>query len=216
MGKLIFMGMTKSISYAVSILLYTLLYKGLRLLFKSFLRLFSPAQSAVKTKMLIQESYKLNFVVDGDTMSFVDENSTEFRVRLYGIDTPEKFDSAKLDKETKEGNTFLKKLMGKGVKKEDIIEAGLKASNVVKDIMNNGEYYKLDLKNVDKYGRYVAIVYVDGENFNEILVSEGIAIIAENFISKFEINHYKSLENYARTNKNGLWENYSQVLLNMK
>ena len=48
-----------------------------------------------------KESFVVKRVIDGDTFELdgKDENGKYLRVRLLGIDTPEKFESGKLDKD---------------------------------------------------------------------------------------------------------------------
>ena len=52
-----------------------------------------------RQKETSKELYTVKRVIDGDTfeMDAKDENGKYLRVRLLGIDTPEKFESSKLD-----------------------------------------------------------------------------------------------------------------------
>ncbi len=102
---------------------------------------------AEQTKIELVEKENVVRVIDGDT--FVLENGE--RVRLIGIDTPEKgemcFEEAK--------NRLEELVLGKNVL-----------------------LYK-DRSMRDKYGRLVRFVYVDGFFVNNVLVEEGFAFAFE-------------------------------------
>lgn len=95
-------------------------------------------------------------VVDGDTIDAnVDLGFNVFfkvRLRLNGIDTPELRDS----------NPELKALGFKA--KQRVIE-------LIKDRM-----VVIESRKVDKYGRYLADVYLNSININQQLISEGLAV----------------------------------------
>ena len=91
-------------------------------------------------------SGKVVKVADGDTFTLLDNNNQQVRVRLHGIDAPERGQDF--------GNVSRQKLsdliFGKGVVVEEM--------------------------DVDRYGRTVAIVYTtDGICVNEQLLKEGLA-----------------------------------------
>ncbi|MEE4250949.1 MAG: thermonuclease family protein [Alcanivoracaceae bacterium] len=81
---------------------------------------------------------------DGDTLR-VSVEGTIYKVRLYGIDTPE-----------------YKQAFGSAAKQalEDLVE---------------GKQITLKEREQDRYGRLVATVYADGENVNLQLVENGYA-----------------------------------------
>ncbi|KAB2328951.1 nuclease [Cytobacillus depressus] len=91
------------------------------------------------------------YVVDGDTMDVEIDVGFDFssfqRLRLYGVDTPERkqpgFEEAK--------QFVIDKILQKPVQ---IIT------------------YKKD-----SFGRWLSIVFVDGENLNDLLLEEGLAVI---------------------------------------
>lgn len=84
-------------------------------------------------------------VADADTLSLLDRSSTQHRIRLYGIDAPER-DQA-------HGEQAAQALASR--------IAGRRVDAVVVD--------------TDDYGRTVATVYLDGENLNLWLVEQGHA-----------------------------------------
>jgi micrococcal nuclease len=102
----------------------------------------------------VQYKYRANVVkwVDGDTVDLlVDLGFYHFvktRFRLYGIDTPERGDAL-----WGEASDFAKIAAPEGT--EVVIEV---------------------FKAADKYGRWLANIYLDGQNINESLVASGLAV----------------------------------------
>lgn len=124
-------------------------------------------------------------VVDGDTLDvdIADGNYPTTRIRLWGVDTPE----------TKHPQSYY----------------GLEASEFAKKT-TLGKDVTLLLNPKDTRGKYKRLLaYVqleDGRVFNELLLSDGFAYADLRF--KHDYYHkYKSLEDKARRQKKGLWEN---------
>jgi endonuclease YncB( thermonuclease family) len=84
-------------------------------------------------------------VADGDTVSLLDRNNTQHKVRLFGIDTPEQNQPY--------GNAAKKVLL-------DLV--GQKTVGVV-------------VVTTDSYGRKVGTLYLDGVNINVAMVERGYA-----------------------------------------
>lgn len=95
-------------------------------------------------------------VIDGDTIDCaVDLGftvSVNVRFRLYGLDTMETRDKD----ETKK-------------------ELGLKAKLLAGDVLV-GNHVQLRSHKTDKYGRWLAEVFIDGKSFNQRLLDEGLAV----------------------------------------
>ena len=98
-----------------------------------------------------------NYVVDGDTLDV----SGVGRIRLVGIDTPERGQNG-----YQNATDFVKsKCLGKTI------------------------YLDIDdAENTDKYGRILAVVYVDGYNLNAELLKQGYAKVL--YIPPSEFNPY--------------------------
>jgi micrococcal nuclease len=100
-------------------------------------------------------------VVDGDTIDVVIDLGFDIkystRVRLYGINTPE----------TRSRN-----------KKEK--DAGLKAKCRLTELLLNSEpgviIRTIKDDSVEKYGRLLANIFLNGVNVNELLLQEGLAV----------------------------------------
>lgn len=111
-------------------------------------------------------------VIDGDTFQVKDKFGNSQTIRLFGVDTPEK------------KQTF-----------------GMTATNFTKDLIDKKEVYVESIE-LGKYGRVVAIVYLNGKSLGEILVAEGIAF-AEGENHKLS-NKYYALQEKARVNNRGV------------
>src|SRR6056297_1383530 len=97
-------------------------------------------------------------VYDGDTITVTIDcgfglKMEKQKIRLYGIDTPE------VRGEEKEKGKKVRDILREKVLKKDIILKTIK-----------------DKKG--KYGRYLGILFLDGENLNEWLVKNGYAVVA--------------------------------------
>jgi micrococcal nuclease len=142
-----------------------------------------------------EEKLIVSRVVDGDTFVL----SNKERVRLIGIDTPEKFESRKLDKDVLRSNKD----------KTAIQELGEKASQYVKNLVEGKivtlktDRYSSDR---DKYNRLLRYIYLeDGTCLNAKIIQDGYA----NAYTKFQFEkeeEFKRLEKEARLNNRGLWK----------
>ncbi|MCX6157501.1 MAG: thermonuclease family protein [Ignavibacteriota bacterium] len=133
-------------------------------------------------------------VVDGDTF----ELENKERVRLLGIDTPEKYESKKLDKDAESS----------GMDKKTIKKLGQLASDYVKGFVEGNKVrLERDPTNEDKdrYGRLLRYVYLeDGTCVNAKIVQDGYAQVYESFpITKMD--EFRKLQREARENNRGLW-----------
>jgi len=133
-------------------------------------------------------------VIDGDTFELNDKS----RVRLLGIDTPEKYQSKKLERDAETSGQDIK----------TIKKLGKLASDYVKGIAE-GKRVRLerDPKNddKDKYGRLLRYVYLeDGTCINAKILKDGYAQVYDKFeITK--IDEFRKLQKEARENNRGLW-----------
>lgn len=116
---------------------------------------------------------KVTAVQDGDTFTLLTKDSSRIKVRLHGIDSPER------------GQAFYK------VSKQYL--SGQVSGRTVR-VMFSGR---------DRYGRILGIAFLDTININERLLAAGMA-----WHFKRYDNHpgWAKLENEARANKRGLWQ----------
>ena len=143
---------------------------------------------------LTNEYLVVTKVIDGDTFKM----SNGEKVRLLGIDTPEKYDSDKLDKQTSQS----------GRDKETIKKLGEVSSEYVRKLVEGKKVTLVGdpgYDNKDKYGRSLRYIYMeDGTFVNAKILEDGYANV---FYSKqiSKMDEFKRLERDARENKRGLW-----------
>jgi len=113
-------------------------------------------------------------IADGDTIT-VFQNSKQYKIRLYGIDTPEK--------------------------KQDF---GQKTKHFTSNIVFN-KIIKVIPIDIDRYQRTVGVVYVDGKCLNEELIKAGYAWVYRKYCKKSFCDEWLKLEQNAREKKLGLW-----------
>ena len=98
-----------------------------------------------KTNKLIWLEGRLGFVPDGDSFSLILKNKTTVKIRLKGIDAPERGQGFSLESRS----ALLKKL--------------------------KGEFFRIRHEGVDDYGRVLGTLFVGERNINQEMVSEGFA-----------------------------------------
>ena len=129
---------------------------------------------------------KVQRVVDGDTIYIVDNFGKKFKVRLTGIDAPEKNQSYGLAS-TYELNEIL---INKWV--------------LLKSKPSKGNPYS-----VDRYNRVLAKIILDGMDVNLFQVSRGYAWHFKRYQKQQSLSDrdaYKDAELNAKKNKLGLWK----------
>ena len=113
-------------------------------------------------------------ISDGDTITVLHEGRGE-KIRLYGIDAPEK------------GQAFSKK------------------AKQFTSSMVYGKTVKVEPKDIDQYGRTVALIYVNGQSLNEALIKNGFAWVYRKYCKEPFCDDWLNLEIVARYGKIGIW-----------
>ena len=146
--------------------------------------LFSLLFLLVFTKALSEEITGKAIVIDGDTIKINDE-----RIRLYGIDAPEKEQICK-----KIYLSFFIFNFQKDYKcgEKSILELSKK--------LNNKKVKCTLQSNKDRYKRYIGICYIKNQDINRWLVRNGYALAYRRYSKK-----YIPDEQYAMRNKLGIW-----------
>jgi endonuclease YncB( thermonuclease family) len=138
------------------------------------------------------KNFAVIHVIDGDTLDIdiPDGQSGYTRIRLLGIDAPEKTAASDEMYFSSEATEFAKKIaLGKQV--EVFLDEATETRG--------------------KYGRLLAYVKLpDGKFLNELLLSEGFAYADLRFGHSF-YNKYKQIESRARNSKKGLWKNVTPI-----
>ncbi|WP_267926080.1 thermonuclease family protein [Desulfolithobacter dissulfuricans] len=119
-------------------------------------------------------------VADGDTITVV-KNGQKVKVRLYGIDTPEK------------RQPF-----------------GQKAKKFTNSLVRKKTVY-VEPIDKDRYGRTVGLVYINGQNVNELLVKEGYAWVYRKYCRESFCDDWMRHEKQAQDGKLGLWADSAPV-----
>lgn len=115
-------------------------------------------------------------VADGDTITIINQNDEKVKIRLAGIDCPESF-----------------QIHGEKAKQ-------FLSSRVA------GKRVRIEPDTIDKYGRTVAIVLVNGENLNEQIVAHGHGWVYRKYCTADHCNGWLKLEETAKIAQVGLWE----------
>lgn len=117
-------------------------------------------------------------VADGDTITILDSNNTQFKVRLAGIDAPEK-----------------KQAFGKVSKKS--------LSDLVFD-----KQVTVDWKKLDRYGRTIGKVLINGQDINLEQINRGMAWFYKKYQNELVLDDrlsYLHAQEFAESNNSGLW-----------
>jgi endonuclease YncB( thermonuclease family) len=122
---------------------------------------------------------KVITIQDGDTLTIVDLEGSEYRIRLAGIDAPEK------------GQRF-----------------GYASLSKLSDLCY-GRLVSATCPKMDQYGRHVCTVWLNGTDLNLAQVASGLAWHYKRFEheqSPEEREAYASAEEKARLGRLGLWQ----------
>jgi len=119
-------------------------------------------------------------VSDGDTIVVILVDK-KIKIRLYGIDAPEKNQDY--------GNKATK--------------------NLSRYVLNR--VVEIDEKAVDRYGRLVAVIYFEGENINLKMLFDGLAWAYIQYLNKNDKAEYINAERQAKEEKRGLWEDNNTI-----
>ena len=123
-------------------------------------------------------------VIDGDSLE-INGN----KIRLFGIDAPEKKQNCKKSFLVISFLNFHKKY-----------ECGLLATNKLKKLIDN-KPVKCISESKDHYNRYLSICYLKNRDINSWLVKNGYAIAYKRYSKKYILE-----EQYAKKNKLGIWQ----------
>lgn len=112
---------------------------------------------------------------DGDTITVLTDNNSQVKIRLYGIDTPEK------------GQAF-----------------GQKAKEFTAKMVS-GKVVTIEEIDKDRYGRTVGVVSINGTILNEELLKNGFAWHFGIYCKRPECEQWKKYELKAQGSRIGLW-----------
>jgi micrococcal nuclease len=119
-------------------------------------------------------------VSDGDTITVLD-GTTEHKIRLFGVDSPEKHQPF-----------------------------GTRAKQFTSDMVFR-KTVQVESVTRDRYGRTVGIVKVEGRTLNEELVRAGMAWVYPDYCKRSICTEWRSLESHAHAQRRGLWQDAHPV-----
>ena len=125
---------------------------------------------------------KAQRIVDGDTLCISNEEGTEHRIRLYGVDCPEKGQP--------EG--------------ERALQAAIRFADAYP--------LEVQEQRRDRNGRVIAVVELpDGMTIQELLLIYGLAWIDERYCKRSECDAWRLLELSARLSERGIWSSPNPI-----
>lgn len=124
---------------------------------------------------------KVISIEDGDTITILSPEKVQTKIRLYGIDCPEKSQD-----------------FGNRAKK---FTASLVARKTVRVVSYD----------IDKYGRTVGVVFVGSENVNEEILKAGLAWQYRKYCLESFCSEWLGYEAEAKNNRLGLWRDVSAI-----
>lgn len=161
-------------------------------IFTTFLFLFSLVLFSCSRQFSIEKA-KVIRISDGDTI-VVENLSTHQRekVRIWGIDTPEKFTSKKLYREVKRCHATPERMR----------YLGILASKHAHRYLYEGEVVKVENLGKGYYGRVIGKVYLpNGKDYGYLMVKDGYACVYWKSTSP----KYKKAMEEAKKERKGLW-----------
>ncbi|RKJ31146.1 thermonuclease [Butyricicoccus sp. 1XD8-22] len=147
---------------------------------------FGSVNHEAETKETLKEDEVIiGRVVDGDTIIVINSDGKEERVRMLLIDTPESVHPTEPEQ-----------------------KFGKEASDFAKEYLKQGQKVVLERGNPekDKYGRTLGYVFVDGVNFNMLMLEKGYARVAYVYEPNTKyLNEFKQAEKRAKEKKLNIW-----------
>ena len=129
----------------------------------------------LNTKIIAREITGFAVVTDGDTIKISNN-----KIRLHGIDAPEK--NQKCTKNKKKYN------------------CGTVATKALINKISENAVKCLTQKKKDRYNRFIGVCFVEQEDLNKWMVRNGYAISYRRYSKDYILD-----EEYAKINKLGLW-----------
>ncbi|MGD9950550.1 MAG: thermonuclease family protein [Desulfobulbus sp.] len=138
-----------------------------RIFLSLFLLIFIPSLSLAWQGKVVNVS-------DGDTIKVLHDGQ-QVKIRLYGIDCPEKAQAY-----------------------------GQKAREMTTSMVA-GRTVDVEVKDTDRYGRSVGLVSIDGVSLNEAMVRNGYAWVYRQYCKELFCSDWIDLESVARQQQKGMW-----------
>ncbi|MYL43946.1 thermonuclease family protein [Virgibacillus salexigens] len=148
--------------------------------------LFEDTQATETEEIAInKEKVTVDRVVDGDTVKVEFPSGETETVRLLLIDSPESVHPTK-----------------------PVQPYGEEASDFAKDTLKEGQTLTLEKGDPerDKYDRLLGYIWVDGKNFNQLMIEEGFARVAYVYEPNTKyVDEFREAEKAAEQESNNIW-----------
>jgi len=143
---------------------------------------------------IAQNLWKVVMITDGDTVWVKREGERKIKIRVWGIDTPEKYLSGKLQREAARCRVSVKEMR----------KFGILASRHAEELFaEKGKMVRIEFKGTGYYGRHLGILYfTDGTDFGRQMISDGYACVYR----KNTLKSYIQAQSLAEKNRKGLWK----------
>lgn len=133
-------------------------------------------------------------VTDGDTLQVTDDLGTRVKVRLYGIDAPER--------ERRDKFTGATRRPGQPYGEESFLTLRQKTDR---------QRVRIDVLDIDKYRRLVGVVRIGERDINREMLDEGMAWAYRKYLRGEPALIYTEAEEQARGNRRGIWQQTEPV-----
>jgi micrococcal nuclease len=143
-------------------------------------RLWTASELPLEPAPLPADVVQVEYVYDGDTLRVAPGE----RVRLIGVDTPET------------------------VKRDHPVEPfGPEATQFTRDFVAGGQVrLEFDRERIDRYGRHLAYVWVEGRMLNEELLRAGLGRFEPEYhYSEAMKRRFRLAQDEARSARRGIW-----------
>ena len=157
-------------------------------IFSVFLICFLVLLGSVRAELLEGVVRKVS---DGDTVWVRLENGNRVKIRVWGIDTPEKFRSKKLEKEANRCR------VGEG----SVVGLGKLASKRARELLA-GRRVLIEPHGRGYHRRLLARILVDGRDFGLLMIEEGYACVYRRAAPP----EYFRAQREAAGHRRGLWD----------
>ncbi len=88
---------------------------------------------------------------------------------------------------------------------------GIESARLLKKMVD-GKIVRIQIAEVDRYGRHIGVIHRFGRNINEEMLKRGAAWVYEDYIKdKNELKRLQELQAKAKKQKKGLWKNTRAV-----
>lgn len=128
-------------------------------------------------------------VCDGDSINVIDSLGTTVKVRLYGIDAPEKTkNNHKISRTSKPGQPY-----------------GEEAFDALKRKIE-GQQVKVEVLEMNRNKRAVSVVWLGTRNINLEMLRDGFAWAYHQHLEGYHAPEYIQVEERAQKERRGLWQ----------